>query len=142
MTTQMKTVLRALGADPKPLAEIARGARVSEEEASNALEQLTAHSLAIADDGGYELTGPLSWFGSFDGAVRYFVRRRKFIVTVPGDPHAHLYVDDVRIKGRHKAGDPDNETVAVLACGRTSLDVTPAFEQDGPDCEECRSALG
>lgn len=138
MNNQMQTVLRALEADPKPVAEIARKARVREDEAANALEQLAAHSLAIPEDGGYELSGPLSWFGSFEAAVRHHARK-KFLVTVPGDPHAHLYIDDVRIKGRHKIGDPNNETASVMACGRTSVEVIPVFDQEGPTCEDCRN---
>lgn len=135
----MKAALRALEMDPKPVSEIAHKAHLSQEEAANALEELAAHSVAISEDGGYELSGPLSWFGSFDAAVRYNARR-KFIVTIPGDAQSHLYVDDVRVKGRRKVGDPENETLAVVACGRTSLDVTPAREEQ-PTCEECRSVL-
>jgi hypothetical protein len=141
MNKQMHAVLHALEAEPHPVPAIAKKARVSEEDAANALRQLAAHNLAIAEDTGYELTGPLSWFGSFDAAVRYNAKKR-FIVSVSGDPQTHLYVDDVRVKGERKAGDPGNETVSVFACGRTALEVKPAFADEAPTCAECRSAFG
>jgi hypothetical protein len=140
MNDVMIAVLKALEMDPKPVPEIARNARVKEHEAARALEQLTAHNLAIAEEDGYELSGPLSWFGSFDAAVRYHARKR-FVVAVAGDAQTHLYIDEVRVKGRRKAGDPENETVSVMACGRTSMDVTPAFDQKSPGCEACLGAL-
>jgi len=140
MNKHMHAVLCALEADPLPVAELAKKARVSADDAANALTQLTAHHLAIADDGGYELSGPLSWFGSFAGAVRYNAKRR-IVVRTPGDDSAHLYVDDVRVKGRLKPGDSSNETVAVFACGRTARDISLASNEDGPTCDECRSSL-
>lgn len=140
MNTQMKSVLRALEADPQPVEEIARKAGVSEREAANALEQLAALSLAILEEDGYELSGPLSWLGTFDAAVRYHARH-KFVVTVPDDVDSHLYIDDVRVKGARKVGDPLTETIAVPACGRASRNVALAPATQEPTCEECRSAL-
>ena len=140
MNKHMHAVLYALEAEPLPVAQLAKKARVSQDEAANALAQLSAHQLAIADDGGYELSGPLSWFGSFANAVRYNAKRR-FVVRAPGDDKAHLYVDDVRVKGSVKAGDPANETVAVFACGHTAREIALARDEEGPTCEECRSAL-
>ena len=139
MNKHMHAVLHALEAHPLPLDAIAKKARLSKADAENALAELVAHSLAIADDGGFELTGPLSWFGSFAAAVQHHAKKR-FVVRVPGDAHSHLYVDDVRVKGRLKAGDPHNETAGVFACGRTALEVTPGLAEDAPSCEECRSA--
>jgi hypothetical protein len=139
MNKHVHAVLHALGADPLPLDAIAKKARVPESDAENALNELVAHNLAIAEDGAYELTGPLSWFGSFAGAVKHHVKKH-FVVRVPGDAHTHLYVDDVRVKGRLKAGDPQNQTVSVFACGRSAVDVTPGLSDDGPSCEECLSA--
>lgn len=140
MNTQMQSVLRALEAEPQPIEEIARKANVSERETASALEQLAALSLAILEEDGYELSGPLSWFGTFDAAVHYHARR-KFIVTVPDDVDSHLYVDDVRVKGDRKVGDPLNETIAVMACGHASREVTLAASTQAPTCEECSALL-
>jgi hypothetical protein len=139
MNKQMLAVLHALEAEPLDVRAIAKKARVSEDDALAALQQLAAHNIAISEDGGYELSGPLSWFGSFAGAVRYNARKR-FIVRAPGDAKTHLYVDDVRIKGVRKPGDPANEAASVFACGRTAMDVAPAFGEEAPSCEECHAA--
>jgi hypothetical protein len=135
---QMRAVLCALEQDPLTVSAIAKKARIPEDDAANAVQQLVAHNLAIPEDGGYELSGPLSWFGSFEAAVKHHARKR-FIVCVPGDADSHLYVDDVRVKGTHKIGDPENETASVLACGRTASEVHPAA--DGPTCDACRNVL-
>lgn len=140
MNNHMHAVLHALEMDPLPVSAIAKKARLSEEDAADALRQLAAHSIAIPDEGGYELSGPLSWFGSFAAAVRHNAKKR-FIVGVSGDAHTHLYIDDVRVKGQRKVGDPENETVSVFACGRTALQVSPAFDEDAPSCGECRNAM-
>jgi hypothetical protein len=138
MNKQMRAVLEALEQDPQTVSAIANKGRVSEEDAINALHQLVWHNLAIAEDGGYELSGPLSWFGTFEAAVKYHARKR-FIVSVSGDADSHLYVDDVRVKGQRKVGDPQNETASVLACGRTATEVHPAAGD--PTCDACRNAL-
>ena len=57
---QMHTALLALEQDALPVSAIARKAKLSEEDAANAPQQLVTHNLAIAEDGGYELSGPRS----------------------------------------------------------------------------------
>ncbi len=141
MNKQMHAVLHALEMDPLPVSAIAKKAGVSEDEAANALRELALRSVAIEEDGQYELSGPLSWFGSFAAAVRHNAKKH-FVVRTGGDADTHLYVDDVRVKGRRKVGDPENETVTVFACGRTALSVIPAFGEEAPSCEECRNAAG
>jgi hypothetical protein len=135
------SVLLALTQDPQPVSDIAAKAGLPETETRDALEQLTAESIAIAEDDGYELTGPLSWFGGFAAAAKYHAKK-KFVVTVPGDLESHLYVDDIRIKGRVPAGDPANETAAVFACGRVAREVLPPSGQNMPTCTECLRVMG
>jgi hypothetical protein len=139
MNKQMGAALRALEQDPLPASAIAKKAGLSEADAANVLQQLVAHNLAIAEDGGYELSGPLSWFGSFDAAVKHHARKR-LIVRAAGDADSHLYVDDVRVKGSHKIGDPESETASVFACGRTAREVHLAADE-APTCDGCRHVM-
>jgi hypothetical protein len=94
--------------------------------------------LAISDDGGYELTGPLSWFGDFASAVRHY-SPRIFVVSAEGEPASHLYVSDVRVKNARPVGDPLTETASVFACGTTARVVTPSRDHE-PTCSDCREA--
>ena len=130
------SVLCSLTQDPQPPADVALKAQMSEPDALAALQRLTQQYLAIPDDEGFELTGPLSWFGSFGAAVRYFARRN-FLVSITGDPEAHLFLCDVRVKDGRPAGDPETTTVGVFACGRTARDFVQA-SADAAACEECR----
>lgn len=133
-------VLLALTQDPQPVSMIAAKCGLSEVETHDALQQLTRESIAIPEEDGYELTGPLSWFGSFGAAVRYHARK-KFVVTASGEAGTHLYISDIRVKGGVPAGDPRNETVSVFACGRIAPDVRPAAGQSEPTCTDCREGL-
>lgn len=135
-----RAVLLALGAEPQPLSSIAKNAGVTEDTAAAALRSLTAQNLAIPDEGGYELTGPLSWFGGFASAIAHGVRK-KFVVRVPGDPHTHAFVSEIRVKGTRRAGDPDNETLAVLACAKTAGEVAMA-PSEAPTCADCAHVMG
>ena len=86
---------------------------MSEGDAVVASQRLQQEHLAIADDEDYELTGPLSWFGDFASAVRYYARRN-FVVSAEGDATSHLYVCDVRVKNARLVGDPPAETTSVF----------------------------
>ena len=132
-------VLLALTQDPQPVSAVAAGSGVPESDAAEALERLMQRYLAIAEDDGYELSGPLSWFGSFGGAVRYYARRN-FFVSVPDEFGVHLFLCDVRVKDGRPAGDPGNTTVGVFACGRTARDVVQV-NAGATTCEECRRAI-
>lgn len=131
-------VLLALTVDPLDRATLARKAACSDEAADAALRALLAAQLAIQEEGGFELSGPLSWFGSFENALIYL--RRKGLVARDRDGSVHLYLCDVRVKGRHPPGDPRNETVSVFACGRTAANAQAA-PAAAPDCAACSSAL-
>lgn len=130
-------VLLALSVDPRSVASIAAQAGLGEDETREALARLTEESLAIPADDGFELTGPLSWFGDFAAAVKHGVRKN-FVVTAHGEPDSHLYLCEIRLKGGKPVGDPLNETASVFACGKTAQDVAQAT--DGPTCADCRSA--
>jgi hypothetical protein len=132
----VRAVLLALIDEPRPVSAIAARAGLAHEEAREALQQLVADSVAIEEDANYELTGPLSWFGSFAAAAKYHARKN-FIVTAHGDADSHLYVDDVRVKGRVRAGDPSNETLSIFACGTVAVDVALASGQTRPTCATC-----
>jgi hypothetical protein len=136
-----RAVLYALRPDPLPVSSIAAQAQTGEDEARTALDELAADSLAIGEDGGYELTGPLSWFGSFEGAIAYMARKN-FVVRVPGDTQTHLYLCEVRKKNGPRAGDPSNTTLCVFACGGVSAELPQVSGQGSPDCRDCRSAAG
>lgn len=137
---QVRAVLLALSDEPRPAGAIAANAGLEHDEAREALQQLVKDSVAIEEDGNFELTGPLSWFGSFAAATKYHARK-KFIVTAVGNADSHLYVDDIRVKGRVRAGDPSNETLSIFACGTVARDVSPAAGQTAPTCKECLSAF-
>lgn len=138
--SDVRAVLLALSDEPRPVGAIAAHAGLEHDEARAALQQLVADSVAIEEDGNYELSGPISWFGSFAAAAKYHARK-KFIVTAGGSGDSHLYVDDIRVKGRVRAGDPSNETLSIFACGTVARDVAPAAGQTAPTCKECLSAL-
>lgn len=130
------SVLQSLAAEPQPLSVIAAAAGVSENDAQEALGELVDEHIAIEEDDGFELSGPLSWFGSFGAAVAHFAPRN-VLMQHDGESVTHLYVDDVRVKGRRPSGDPENETVAVFACGRTARQVHPAAASGTATCEAC-----
>ena len=132
-------VLCSLTQDPQRLADVAAKAKMSEPETLAALQRLTQQYLAIPDDVGFELTGPLSWFGSFGAAVRYFARRN-FLVSVTGEPRAHIFLCDVRVKDGRPTGDPATTTVGLFACGRTARDFVQATS-DAIPCEDCLDCL-
>lgn len=129
-------VLLALTQDPQPVSTIAAKCGFSEAQTHDALQELTAESIAIPEDEGYELTGPLSWFGSFGAAAKYHARKN-FLAAERGESKTHLYVCDIRIKGGVRAGDPRNETASVFACGRVTRDAVPSVGQNEPTCSEC-----
>jgi hypothetical protein len=137
MTTE-RTMLLALSMDAQPVSALAVKAGLAHDDAVAALVRLQHEHLAIADDGGYELTGPLSWFGDFAAAVRYY-SRRNFVVSAEGEPASHLYVCDVRVKNARPVGDPLTETVSVFACGATARAVKPSPDR-APTCSDCRDA--
>jgi|GEM_PF-6213032 len=131
--TQEHNVLLALSANLQTAEDLARTTQLPVESVDAALKLLAAQGLAISEDGKYELTGPLSWFGTFDAATRYFARRDLHMRT--NDDAIHLYVIDIRVKSGRPVGDPLTETVAVFACGATAAAVRPA---PAPlTCEEC-----
>lgn len=134
-----RKMLLALSIDPQPVAILAAKAGLSESESAAALQRLQDDSLAIADDGGFELTGPLSWFGDFSSAVRHYAGRH-FVVTAASEPASHLYVCDIRIKNARSVGDPMTETASVFACGATARDITPAGGT-APTCVDCLTAV-
>ena len=138
--TAWHRVLLALSQEPQPISAIAQRAALSEAETAAALDTLLAESLTLPDEGRYELTGPLSWFGNFQNAVRYYAKRG-FIVGVPGDSHTHLMLTDVRIKGGRPAGDPLTETVAVFACGRSAREIRQVPGEKAATCAECVAAI-
>jgi hypothetical protein len=133
-----RAVLLALTHDPQSVSAIAARAKMPESEVRAGLQRLTEQSLAIPEDDGYELTGPLSWFGSFGAAVRYYARRN-FLVNVPGEPESHLLLCDIRIKDGTPAGAPSNTTAGVFACGRTARELLQAAGA-AATCKECRRA--
>ena len=102
--TPERSMLLALSMDAQPVPALALKVSLTHDDAVAALLRLQQKHLAIADDGGYELTGPLSWFGDFTSAVRYYARRN-FVVSTEGDPASHLYVCDVRVKNARPVGD-------------------------------------
>ncbi len=106
-----------------------------EAQIGEALHRLTKEHVAIADDGKYELTGPLSWFGDFAAAIAHFGRKR-FLASAADDPQSHLFLCDIRVKGGLPPGDPRNESVAIFACGKTASQVRPA-QSGQPTCEDC-----
>ena len=137
--TPERTMLLALSMEAQPVPALATKAGLAHDDAVAALQRLQYEHLAIADDGGYELTGPLSWFGDFASAVRYYARRN-FVVSAEGEPISHLYVCDVRVKNARPVGDPLTETVSVFACGTTARAVTPSSDR-APTCRACRDAI-
>lgn len=132
--TQARNVLLALSTDLQTAEELSHVTQLPLESVRTALEQLTAQGLAIPEEGTYEVTGPLSWFGTFDAARRYFARRGMHAQAREGA--VHLYLIDIRVKDGRPAGDPLTETVAVFACGATSSDVRSTL--DALNCEDCR----
>jgi hypothetical protein len=133
-----RAMLLALSMDAEPVSALAAKAGLAEHDAVGALQGLQQKHLAIAGDGGYELTGPLSWFGDFASAVRHYARRN-FVVSAEGEPASHLYVCDVRVKNARPVGDPLTETASVFACGTTARAVTPSGDRV-PTCGDCRDA--
>lgn len=133
----VQAALLALSMDPKTPESISAEAGLSLEETRAALETLTTECLAIPDNGQYELSGPLSWFGDFESAVRYYTRRN-FIVSAGGQ--THVYLIDVRVKGGRPAGDPLTETLGVFACGKTARDIRVAPFGAAVTCEDCNRA--
>jgi hypothetical protein len=131
-------MLLALSMDAQPVSELAAKAGLGHDDAVAALRRLQDEHLAIADDGGYELTGPLSWFGDFASAVRHF-SRRNFVVSADGEPASHLYLCDVRVKNARPVGDPLTETASVFACGATARAVALSPDR-APTCSDCRGA--
>jgi hypothetical protein len=134
--TPERTMLLALSMDAQPPSALAVKAGLAHDDALAALRHLQHEHLAIADDGGYELTGPLSWFGDFASAVRYYAQRN-FIVTAGGEPASHLYLCDVRVKNARPVGDPLTETAAVFACGAIARAVALSYDP-APTCADCR----
>jgi hypothetical protein len=132
-------MLLALSMDAQPISVLVEKAGLAHDNAVAALQRLQQEHLAIAEDGGYELTGPLSWFGDFASAVRYYARRN-FVVSAEGDVTSHLYVCDVRVKNAHPVGDPLTETASVFACGKTARAITFASDR-APTCNDCRDAV-
>jgi len=132
--TQLYNVLLALSSTLQSPEKIARTAQLPAAETQAALDRLTSQGLAIPEGGTYELSGPLSWFGTFAAARRYFSRRGMHAQTPDGA--VHLYLIDIRVKDGRPAGDPFTETLAVFACGATSSRVRPTL--DATDCEGCR----
>jgi len=132
-------MLLALSMDAQPVPALAVKAGLASDDAVAALRRLQQEHLAIAEDGGYELTGPLSWFGDFASAVRYY-SRRNFVVSAEDKPASHLYLCDVRVKGARPVGDLLTETVSVFACGLTARIVTASHDR-APTCSDCRDAV-
>jgi hypothetical protein len=58
----------ALSMDAQPVSALALKAG-ADDDAAAALGRLQHEHFAIAGDGCYELTGPLSWFGDFTSAI-------------------------------------------------------------------------
>ena len=136
--TAERAMLLALTMDAQPISALAAKAGLGHDDAVAALGRLQDDHLAIADDGGYELTGPLSWFGDFDAAVQHFAGRN-FIVRAADEPVSHLYVCDVRVKNARPVGDPLTETASVFACGGTARTVAQSSDAM-PTCDACRLA--
>lgn len=139
-STARQRVLLALSHEPQLICAIAQRAGLSETKTAGALDTLVAESFTIPDEGRYELTGPLSWFGTFQNAIRYYAKRG-FIVGVPGDSETHLLLTDVRIKGGRPAGDPLTETVAVFACGRSAKEIRQVPGEKAATCADCVAAM-
>jgi hypothetical protein len=137
--TSERTMLLALSMDAQPVSALAEKAGMANDDAVVALQRLQQEHLAIVEDGGYELTGPLSWFGDFASAVRYYARRN-FVVSADGDASSHLYLCDVRVKSARPVGDPLTETASVFACGATARAIRPAGGR-APTCDDCRDAI-
>ncbi len=135
-----RAMLLALSAEPQPVSVLAAKAGLSVSDASEALTRLRQEHFAIAEDGSFELTGPLSWFGDFTSAVKHYAERR-FVVTDRGEPDSHLYVCDVRVKNARPVGDPLTETIGVFACGKTAQSVAQAADAAVPTCEDCRNTI-
>lgn len=136
-TSPMQAVLLALSIDSQAPEAIALKAGLHVNEAHAILQQLIDDDLAILENGEYELSGPLSWFGNFEAALKYYARRN-FVVTTTGGQDSHLYLTDVRVKHGRPVGDPLTETLGVLGCGKTARDIRPATEQGTATCEDCR----
>jgi hypothetical protein len=136
--TPEHAMLLALSMDAQLVSALALKAGLAQDDAVAALRRLQHEHLAIADDGGYELTGPLSWFGDFASAVRHYAPRN-FVVSAEGEPASHLYVCDVRVKNSRPVGDPLTETASVFACGTTARVVTLSRDR-APTCGDCRDA--
>ena len=136
--TPERRMLLALSMDAQSVPALAVKAGLAHDDAATALRCLQREHLAIAEDGGYELTGPLSWFGDFASAVRHY-SRRNFVVSADGEPASHLYVCDVRVKNARPVGDPLTETSSVFACGTTARVVTVSHDR-APTCGDCRDA--
>lgn len=136
--TPDRAMLLALSMDVQPVAALATKAGLAHDEALAALRRLQQGHVAIADDDGYELSGPLSWFGDFASAVRHYAPRN-FVVQSEAEAASHLYVCDVRVKHARPVGDPLTETAGVFACGATARDVTPSGDRV-PTCSDCRDA--
>ncbi len=134
-------MLLTLSPDPQPVTALAAKAALSESRALEELRSLQQQHLAIAEDDGYELTGPLSWFGGFASAVAYYAARN-FVVTVAGESFSHTYLCDVRVKDGRPVGDPLTQTASVFACGTTSRVAIGPAQVTIPTCEDCRSAVG
>jgi len=136
-----RAVLLALSITPQAASQIASKVELPQSDVRTALQRLTEASLAIREGDEYELTGPLSWFGDFQGALEHHARKN-FLVTVPGETESHLYIGDIRIKGGRPVGDPLTETSSVLGCGRTERNVVPAVASPGarPTCRDCAAA--
>jgi len=136
--TPERAMLLALSMDAQSLSALAVKAGLAHDDAVAALQRLQREHLAIADDGGYELTGPLSWLGDFASAVRHF-SRRNFVVSAEGEPASHLYLCDVRVKNARPVGDPLTETASVFACGATARVVALSPDR-APTCADCGDA--
>jgi hypothetical protein len=136
--TERHAVLLALKADPMPRDALAKAAGVEPAVASAVLERLVREHLAIREDEGYELTGPLSWFGDFGTAAKYFAGKG-LTAAARGDARTHRYLCEVRVKGVRRSGDPQNETVSVFACGEIASRLVPGG--DAVTCEECRKVV-
>ncbi len=130
--TPSQAVLLALSIEPQTLAEIAAKTGMPADAAQAALQRSIGEGLAIYEDEKYELSGPISWFGTYESALRYYVRRN-FIVQ--SGPQIHLYVTDIRVKHGRPVGDPLTETLAVFACGKTAHEIRPA--QSALTCPDC-----
>ncbi|GAC1498375.1 MAG: hypothetical protein NVS1B14_01380 [Vulcanimicrobiaceae bacterium] len=129
-----QAVLLALSIQPQTVNAIAVKSELPEDRVRAALEPLTQAGLAIPENEEYELSGPLSWFGTFEAAVNYYAQRH-FLVAAAGV--THLYLIHVRVKGVRPMGDALTETLAVFACGQTAGHIAATSSQTAT-CEDCR----